>query len=99
MRARCTSHSHAAAGAGTYVRTTDATTNQRMNQGIATCAAFRLNSSAVASVSGTIQRARVSLIVVAICSASAPYRAAAPTTELVSWMAIADHTRTAAASD
>ena len=56
-----------------------------MNQGMATRAcAPRRNAKAVPRVSGTIHNARVSFTVVATCSASAPYAAAAPTTELVS---------------
>jgi hypothetical protein len=55
-----------------------------MNQGIVNFADFRLKKNAVASVTGTIHSARVSFTVVAIWSASAPYFAAAPTTELVS---------------
>ena len=45
--------------------------------------------SAVTSDSGIIQSARVSFIVVAISSASGLNAFPAPTTELVSWMAIA----------
>ena len=40
---------------------------------------------------GMIQRARASLTVVAICNASGPYLPAAPTTELVSCIAMALH--------
>src|SRR5881394_3981050 len=68
----------------------DASRKRKMNHGIAMRVDLRRNASAVANVSGTIQRARVSLTVVAICSASLPYFAAAPTTDDVSWIAIAD---------
>src|SRR5262245_56866868 len=46
---------------------------------------------ALASVNGTIQSARTSLTVVAIVNATAPNFVAAPTTELVSWIARAAH--------
>src|SRR5579862_4673486 len=46
---------------------------------------------AVTTDSGTIHSARASFTVVPTASASAPYFAVAPTTELVSWMASADH--------
>src|SRR5271154_5884248 len=46
---------------------------------------------AVTSDRGTIHNARASLIVVPTASATGPYLAVAPTTELVSWMASADH--------
>ena len=55
-----------------------------MNHGHVTFAERLRNANAVPSVSGTIQSARVSFTVVAICNASAPYAEAAPTTELVS---------------
>ena len=44
------------------------------------------------SATGTIHKARTSFTVVAIARDSAPYVPAAPTTELVSWIAIAAHT-------
>src|SRR6266404_3035053 len=53
--------------------------------------AFVRRASAVTTVMGTIHRARASLTVVPTASATAPYLAAAPTTELVSWMASAAH--------
>src|SRR5664279_668543 len=46
---------------------------------------------AVATVTGTIHRARASFTVVPIASAGSPYFAQAPTTELVSWIASAAH--------
>src|SRR5215472_948323 len=52
--------------------------------------ALCLLSAATASVRGTIQSARVSFTVVATARATLPYFAAAPTTELVSWIASAD---------
>ena len=48
-----------------------------------------LNMNEVARANGMIHSALVSLMVVATFSASSPYAAPAPTTELVSWMAIA----------
>src|SRR5207342_1076381 len=64
--------------------------NKKMNHGIVTFDLLCLNA-AVASASGTIHNARASFTVVAVTSASFPYREAAPTTELVSWIASAAH--------
>src|SRR5580765_4302044 len=61
-----------------------------MNQGHCTLALACFNS-AVPSASGTIHKARASFTVVPTCNAIAPYLAAAPTTELVSWIASAAH--------
>ena len=53
--------------------------------------AFARRAMAVATESGTIQSARANFTMVATASASTPYFAAAPTTELVSWIASAAH--------
>src|SRR3954454_20733946 len=57
-----------------------------MNHGIVRRTLRPLNM-ATPSVTGTIHKARVSFTVVATARATLPYLAAAPTTELVSWMA------------
>ena len=53
--------------------------------------ALLFSASDVPTDTGTIHMARASFTVVPTASATAPYFAAAPTTELVSWMASADH--------
>ena len=63
----------------------------RMNHGIVNLLSLLLKMNDVTSAKGMIHNALVSLIVVAICRASSPYAAPAPTTELVSWIAIAAH--------
>ena len=55
-----------------------------MNQGMDIFFASLLKINAVTSASGMIHKARVSFMVVATSSASSPYAAPAPTTELVS---------------
>ena len=50
-----------------------------------------LNTKVVISATGIIHNALANFTVVAICNASVPYLLAAPTTELVSWMAMAHH--------
>lgn len=62
---------------------------KKMNQGMLMRCPLLLKMNEVIKATGIIQRARVSLMVVAIRRASSPYAAPAPTTELVSWMAIA----------
>ena len=52
---------------------------------------FAPQATAAPAANGTIHNARASFTVVPITSATAPYLAAAPTTELVSWMASAAH--------
>src|SRR6267154_5704335 len=61
-----------------------------MNHGHCTLALLRF-TAAVTMHNGTIQRARASFTVVAITVAVSPYLCAAPTTELVSWIASAAH--------
>ena len=61
----------------------------RMNHGMVILRSLLLNMNDVASAKGMIHRALVSLMVVATFRASSPYAAPAPTTELVSWMAMA----------
>ena len=55
------------------------------------CALLLPLTAAVPMRQGTIQSARASFTVVPTASATAPYLAAAPTTELVSWIASAAH--------
>src|ERR1051325_6239406 len=62
-----------------------------MNHGKPTSAALRRLMSPKTSASGSIHKVRTSFTVVATASASSPYFAAAPTTELVSWIATAAH--------
>src|SRR3954462_1485663 len=61
-----------------------------MNQGHWIFVLLRF-TAAVAMHSGTIHSARANLTVVAITVAASPYLCAAPTTELVSWIASAAH--------
>ncbi len=85
--------------AGRYVLASAARTKSPMNQGnwmwgrlppLAGTFWKRLClMAAVASAKGTIQRARASFTVVPMTRACAPYFVAAPTTELVSWIASA----------
>src|SRR5215469_7827594 len=63
---------------------------RRMNQGH-WMRALLFRETAVTIDKGTIHRARASLTVVPTANAAAPYFAVAPTTELVSWIASADH--------
>jgi hypothetical protein len=69
---------------------TAARQKKAMNQGH-WMRAFAFRLTAVARDSGTIHRARAHLTVVPTRSAAAPYFVAAPTTELVSWIARAAH--------
>ena len=64
----------------TKVFSSMAITKKRMNQGMVIFLSLLLNMNDVARASGMIQRALVSLIVVATCSASSPYAAPAPIT-------------------
>ena len=66
-----------------------ANTKKRINQGIDTLFDFSLKIKVVTNANGIIQRARVSFTIVATSRAFCPYAAPAPTTELVSCMAIA----------
>src|ERR1700694_4712342 len=61
-----------------------------MNHGSFTRDLLRL-TAAVTSASGTIHSARANLTVVPTIKADGPYLEAAPTTELVSWIASAAH--------
>ena len=74
-----------------YVFMSIAPTKRMMNVGTETFLFLLLKIKDVMKAIGTIHRARVSLMVVAICNASSPYAAPAPTTELVSCIAIAAH--------
>ena len=62
-----------------------------MNQGILIFCPLLLKMNEVTRAKGIIHKARVSFIVVATFRASSPYAAPAPTTELVSCMAMAAH--------
>jgi hypothetical protein len=75
---------------GKYVPATAARQKSRINHGhlIRDLLFFKI---ATANATGTIHSALASLIVVPIINAWEPYFAVAPTTELVSWMARADH--------
>ena len=73
----------------TYVLKIMARMKKKINQGMLMRCPLLLKIKEVKSAIGIIQSARVSLIVVAIRRASSPYAAPAPTTELVSWMAMA----------
>ena len=61
-----------------------ANTKKTINQGTETFAPFSRIINVVAKASGNIHSARVHLISVAVCKASAPYAAPAPTTDDVS---------------
>lgn len=96
--AKLTSESKRLGGtsAGAYVLTIVASKKRRMNHGIAIFAlappSLRRYIIIKNSATGAIHNARASFTVVAISSASCPYAAAAPTTELVSCIAIAAQT-------
>lgn len=72
-----------------YVFMRMATMNQSMKYGMDIFLLSPLKITDVTRASGMIQSALVSFIVVATSRASSPYAAPAPTTELVSWIAIA----------
>jgi len=73
-----------------YVLATAAKQKNKINQGQRMWLFERFRAAAPIAT-GTIQSARVSFTVVPTTSATGPYRAVAPTTELVSWMARAAH--------
>src|SRR6202167_1097721 len=73
-----------------YVLATAAKQKNKINQG-QRMRLFERFRAAAPIATGTIHSARVSFTVVPTTSATGPYRAAAPTTELVSWMARAAH--------
>ena len=78
-----------AAGMSSQVLASIARMKSRMNHGMEIFFPFFLKIKVVAMAIGIIQSARVSFTVVATLRASSPYAAPAPTTELVSWIAMA----------
>lgn len=80
-----------AAGMSSQVLASIARMKNRMNHGMEIFFPFFLKIKVVAMAIGIIQSARVSFTVVATLRASSPYAAPAPTTELVSWIAMAAH--------
>ena len=68
-----------------------ANTNSKIKKGIFILPDRLLNANAVKKLTGMIHNERYSFTVVAICKAFKPNFCAAPTTELVSCIAIAAH--------
>lgn len=74
-----------------YVLITIARIKRNINQGMDILLVLSRKMNIVTNASGIIHNARVSLIRVANFSASGPYASPAPTTDDVSWIAIAAH--------
>ena len=65
--------------------------NSNMNQGMEILLVLSRNKNIVTIARGIIHKARVSFMSVAVCRAISPYASPAPTTDEVSWIAIAAH--------